>query len=115
MCWRLDVSTVFRVKRNFELFEPAMDLPREIYGVEKPPKISKLSPGVNDLKNDIVAASSSVEMVGQLQSLTLSDSCSMSSMTTVSLPPHTTGNMYQCCEHTHQLLCNQNGGGIGDY
>jgi hypothetical protein len=75
LCWRPDVSTVFRVKRNDELFERAMDLAREIYGVKKPPKTSKLSPGVNDLKQGIVAASSSVEMIGQFQSLTLSDSC----------------------------------------
>jgi hypothetical protein len=38
MCWRPDVSTVFRVKRNFGLFEPAMDLAREIFGMEKPKK-----------------------------------------------------------------------------
>jgi hypothetical protein len=64
---RPDVSTVFRVKRNFELFEPAMDLAWEIYGVEKNP--SKLSPGVNDLKQDIVAVNSSVEIIGQFHSI----------------------------------------------
>jgi hypothetical protein len=78
--------------------------------VEKNP--SKLSPGVNDLKQDIVAASSSIEMVGNLNRSLCRQTAVAIDMTTVSLPPHATGNMYQCCGHTHQLLCNQKGGGI---
>ncbi|KAH3888912.1 hypothetical protein DPMN_012957 [Dreissena polymorpha] len=73
LCWRPDLSTVFKVNRNSMLFKKAFDLAVNMYDVEKPKRPTKLADETNVLKteiNELSRTNSTVEFIGVFRSLT---------------------------------------------
>ena len=68
VCWRPDVSTVFKVNRNKDLFERAMALAVALYGVEKPKRPVKVPDEAKAIQTDIDHGIASVEYLGEFPS-----------------------------------------------
>lgn len=77
LCWRPDISTVFKVSRNESLFKEAFALAENLYDNVKPKRPTKLSSETKSLKEKIRLACDSpltVEFVGVFPSIVHSDS-----------------------------------------
>ena len=68
LCWRPDVSTVFKVRRNKELFENAFTLAVSLYGTEKPKRPVKVSEKTKTIQPEIDQCTASVEYLGEFPS-----------------------------------------------
>lgn len=72
LSWRPDISTIFRVRRNSELFSRACKLALKLYGTDKVKRQTKLDPETKEIKEmikDAITSNGTVEFVGLVPSL----------------------------------------------
>ena len=53
ICWRPDITSVYEIGRNHDLFLKVLDILLGIYGTEKPKRPTKLPSDIGQLKTEI--------------------------------------------------------------
>jgi hypothetical protein len=70
LCWKSDVSSVFRVNRNKPLFDRAFNLANRLYGIENPKRCTKLCEDSKSLKQEIIEECKNIKFMFIVPSLT---------------------------------------------
>jgi hypothetical protein len=68
LCWRPDVSSVFEVERNDQVFGAALEIVKEIYTQDNPKRPTKLGENVSSMKETIREECRQIRFVGEFPS-----------------------------------------------